>query len=98
MSDFKKELEKQVLYCCSMKNFRAAIFISSKDKIIEVKNNLKEIDGSISNVKTVFQVFNGYESYISFSNGSVLRIIVPPEKIEVINIMVVLLTKILPKR
>lgn len=43
MNNLKYELEKQLLYCHVMDNFRAAVYVSSKDKINCVKNILDDI-------------------------------------------------------
>lgn len=43
MNDLKYELEKQLLYCQVMEKFRAAVYVSSKDKIGCVKNILFDI-------------------------------------------------------
>ena len=77
MSNFKEELEKQILYCCSMDKFRAAIYVSSKDKIGYVKNILDDIfTGNSFSIKNIRYVFSQYVYFIEFSNGSILKIII----------------------
>lgn len=75
MNDLKYELEKQLLYCRVMEKFRAAVYVSSKDKIGCVKNILLDIFDDSFPVKTIRYVFNEYESFIKFPNGSILKII-----------------------
>lgn len=75
MNDLKYELEKQLLYCHVMEKFRAAVYVSSKDKIGCVKNILLDIFDNSFPVKTIRYVFNEYESFIKFPNGSILKII-----------------------
>lgn len=63
MSNLKYELEKQLLYCHVMDNFRAAVYASSKDKISCVKNILDDIfDNSfpIKNMICIQPISNFY--------------------------------------
>ena len=75
MNNLKYELEKQLLYCHVMEKFRAAVYVSSKDKIGCVKNILLDIFDNSFPVKTIRYVFNEYKSFIEFPNGSILKII-----------------------
>lgn len=75
MSNLKYELEKQLLYCHVMDNFRAAVYVSSKDKISCVNNILFDIFDNSFPVKPIRYVFNKYEPFIEFPNGSILKII-----------------------
>lgn len=75
MNDLKYELEKQLLYCHVMEKFRAAVYVSSKDKIGCVKNILFDIFDDSFPIKTIRYAFNKYESFIEFPNGSILKII-----------------------
>ena len=79
MNKLKYELEKQLLYCHIMDNFRAAVYISSKDKIGCVKNILDDIFNNSFPVTNIRYVFNQYEIFIKFSNGSILKIIIANE-------------------
>ena len=77
MNNLKYELEKQLLYCCYMDKFRAAIYVSSKDKIGYVKNILDDIfTGNSFSIKNIRYVFSQYVYFIEFSNGSILKIII----------------------
>ena len=76
MSNLKYELEKQLLYCHVMDNFRAAVYVSSKDKISCVKNILDDIFDNSFPIKNIRYVFNQYQTFIEFPNGSRLKIIV----------------------
>ena len=53
MSNLKYELEKQLLYCHIMDNFRAAVYVSSKDKISCVKNILDDIFDNLFPIKNI---------------------------------------------
>lgn len=75
MNNLKYELEKQLLYCHVMEKFRAAVYVSSKDKIGCVINILFDIFDNSFPVKTIRYVFNEYEPFIEFPNGSILKII-----------------------
>ena len=81
MDKFRDELKKQILYCCSMNNFRATVYISSKNKIKYVRNVLNEIIDNVTYMKyeKLRCVFSQYENFIIFSNGSRLKVIVPTE-------------------
>ena len=81
MDKFRDELKKQILYCCSMNNFRATVYISSKNKIKYVRNVLNEIIDNVTYIKyeNLRCVFSQNENFITFSNGSRLKVIVPTE-------------------
>lgn len=76
MNKLKCELEKQLLYCRVMDKFRAAVYVSSKDKIGYVKNILDDIFDNSFPVKNIRYVFNQYEFFVGFPNGSRLKIII----------------------
>lgn len=76
MNDLKYELEKQLLYCHVMEKFRAAVYVSSRDKIGCVNNILFDIFDNSFPIKNIRYVFNQYQTFIEFPNGSRLKIIV----------------------
>lgn len=74
MTDLEYELTRQVLCCCNINNFRSAVYVSTKDKVNIIVEKLKDITYGIwSSIER--EVFGIHENYITFINGSVLRII-----------------------
>ena len=80
MNNLKDELEKQLLYCCDMSNFRAAVYVSSKDKIGYIKSTLDDIFDNSFPIKHIRYVFGQCENFIDFPNGSKFKIIVANER------------------